>query len=171
MAPAAVLVGAPGAGKSTVGRLLAAAWSCPFRDTDEEVAAAAGMSVQDVFVTEGEEGFRARERAVVLAALADPEPVLALGGGAVESQQIRDALAGLPVVWLQVDAATAVARVGLSGPRPVLLGNVRGQWSALLAARTPWYASVATMQIDTTDREPDAVAAQIVAALQEAGHE
>jgi shikimate kinase len=166
MAPTAVLVGAPGAGKSTVGLLLAEALSCPFRDTDADIAAIAGMSIQDIFVTQGEEGFRAVERTAVLAALHDSQGVVALGGGAVASQEIRDALAGLPVVWLQVDAPTAVARVGLSGPRPVLLGNVRGQWAALLEARAPWYESVATVRVDTTDREPADVVARILDALE-----
>jgi shikimate kinase len=166
MAVTVVLVGAPGSGKTTVGEALAAALERPFRDTDADVAAAAGVSVQDIFITEGEAGFRDRERAAVLAALADHEGVLAIGGGAIESDAVREALQEQPVVWLQVDSATAVARVGLSGPRPVLLGNVRGQWSALLERRSGAYAAVATWQVDTTDRTPDEVAAEITALME-----
>ncbi len=91
--------------------------------------------------------------------------MLAVGGGAVESAEVRDALAAAPVVWLQVDPAAAVARVGLSGPRPVLLGNVRGQWAALLERRSEAYGAVATWQIDTTDRAPVDVVADIVREL------
>ena len=165
MAVSVVLVGAPGSGKTTVGEALAAALDRPFRDTDADVAAAAGASVQDIFIAEGEAGFRDRERAAVLAALADHHGVLAIGGGAIESAAVRDALLEQPVVWLQVDAGTAVARVGLSGPRPVLLGNVRGQWSALLQRRSPAYQAVSTWQVDSTDRAPAEVVAEIIALM------
>ena len=69
------------------------------------------------------------------------------------------------MVWLQVDPAAAVSRVGLSGPRPVLLGNVRGQWAALLERRSEAYGAVATWHIDTTDRAPADVVADIVRVL------
>jgi shikimate kinase len=163
MGVAIVLVGAPGSGKSTVGRLLAADLGLAFRDTDDDVARAAGMAVNDIFVTEGEPSFRKREEAAVLSALAEHQGVLALGGGAVQSEKVRAALSGHRVVWLQVDAATAVSRVGLSGPRPVLLGNLRAQWAQLLTARTPWYESVANWSIDTTGRTPQEVAAAVAA--------
>jgi shikimate kinase len=162
-----VLVGAPGSGKTTVGAALSEALGRRFRDTDADVAHVAGMPVPDIFITEGEAGFRSRESAAVQSALAEHDGVLAIGGGAIETAAVRDALRSVPVVWLQVDAATAVERVGLSGPRPVLLGNVRGQWSALMDRRSAAYAAVATWQIDTTDRTPSEVAAAIVAAMGE----
>ena len=77
--PVAVLVGAPGAGKTTVGRLLAQRLGVTFRDTDEDIEATAGMPVSDIFVESGEETFRELERAAVRRALAEHDGVLALG--------------------------------------------------------------------------------------------
>lgn len=159
--PTVVLVGAPGSGKSTTGRLLAQILGEPFADTDELIEARAGMSVPDMFVLHGEQPFRALEQDVVLEALAGDGGVLALGGGAVGSAPVRDALRGWPVVWLQVDDAEAARRVGLSAPRPVLLGNIRGQWAHLLQQRAPWYDEVAGWRIETTGREPADVADEI----------
>lgn len=159
--PTVVLVGAPGSGKSTIGPLLAAALGEEFHDSDSLIEARSGMSVPDIFVLHGEPFFRDLEREVVLGALAAAGGVLALGGGAVESAQVRAALAGRNVVWVHVADSEAVKRVGLSGPRPVLLGNLRGQWAQLVEQRTPWYREVARWHIDTTDREPDAVAEEI----------
>lgn len=167
MAVAVVLVGAPGSGKTTVAAALAEALNCSVRDTDADIEASAGMPVPDIFVIEGEAGFRGREQAAVLAALREHDGVLAVGGGAIESAEVRSALAEAPVVWLQVDAAAAVTRVGLSGPRPVLLGNVRAQWSNLLQRRTPAYESVADWQVQTTDRTPAEVVEQIIEQMRE----
>ena len=160
-----MLVGAPGSGKTTVGQQLAEELGVDFRDTDADVAAAAGMGITDIFVLRGEDGFRALEVQAVLQALGEHDGVLALGGGAVTSVDVREALAGLPVVWLRVEAGTAVRRVGLSGPRPVLLGNVRAHWQELLTARAPLYEQVAQWQVATDERDPAAVAAEIAQRL------
>nr|MCU0266047.1 AAA family ATPase [Actinomycetes bacterium] len=125
MAPVVVVVGPPGAGKTTVGRLVAERLGVAFRDTDTDVEAAAGASVADVFVTEGEAGFRALERTAVAAALADHDGVLALGGGAVLDPGTRDRLVGRTVVFLDVGVADAARRVGFNRDRPLLLGNPR----------------------------------------------
>jgi shikimate kinase len=170
MPVALVLVGAPGSGKSTVGALLATALGAAFRDTDQDIAAAAGMDIHDIFVTQGESRFRDLERAAVIAALADHQGVLSVGGGAVLSAEVRAGLLGLPVVWLQVDAPTAVSRVGISGPRPVLLGNVRSRWADLLQARAPLYAQVARWRVETTDRAPEEVRDDILQRMR-ADHE
>ena len=84
---AVVLVGAPGAGKSTVGRRLARRWGVEFRDSDQMVEAEAGKSVADIFVDDGETAFRTRERDVIAAALDRPDGVLSLGGGVPQPQQ------------------------------------------------------------------------------------
>ena len=161
MSPRVVLVGTMGAGKTTVGGLLAEAWGVGFRDTDQDVEATVGKSVQDIFVDSGEATFRALERDAVAAALADHDGVLALGGGAVLDEDTRAALAGRPVVFLRVGLSDAVKRVGLGSARPLLLGNVRGRIKALLDERTPIYEAVARWTVDTDGRTPEDVAAEV----------
>lgn len=163
--PAVVLVGPMGAGKSTVGALLASRLGLALRDTDEDIAATAGKSVQDIFVDEGEEHFRAVEAEAVAAALAEHDGVVSLGGGAVLADQTRILLKEHTVVYLRVGVADAVKRVGLGSGRPLLLGNVRGRIKALLEERAPIYESVATLTVDTDSRSADDVAAEIATAL------
>jgi shikimate kinase len=156
--PRVVLVGPMGAGKTTVGRLLAERWRVSFRDTDDEVEQAEGRAISDIFVDSGEERFRDLERSAVTHALAEHPGVLALGGGAVMSAETRAVLAGHRVVFLRVGLTDAAARVGLGASRPLLLGNVRGTMKALLDERTPVYESVAEAAVDTDGRTPDEVA-------------
>ncbi len=165
--PRAVLVGPPGAGKSTVAGLLAQAWGVEVRDTDQDVEAAEGRSISDIFVDDGEPHFRALEHDAVTAALADHDGVLALGGGAVTDPRTREALAGHPVVFLRVGLTDAVKRVGLGVSRPLLLGNVRSRMKALLDERAPVYESVATVVVDTDGRTAEEVAAEVRRALEE----
>jgi len=150
-----------GAGKTTVGLELARAWGVTLRDTDHDVEARVGKSVQDVFVDDGEDAFRALEREAVAAALAEHDGVVSLGGGAVLDPETQTALKEHPVVFLRVGVGEAVKRVGLGAGRPLLLGNVRGRIKALLDERTPVYESVATLVVDTDDRSPAEIASQI----------
>ena len=162
MSPRVVLVGPMGAGKTTVGALLAESWGLDARDTDADVEAVAGKPIAEIFVDDGEADFRALERAAVVAALAEHDGVLSLGGGAVLDPDTRAALAGHRVVFLRVGLAEAVKRVGLGTSRPMLLGNVRSRIKALLDERTPIYESVATASVDTDGRTPEDVAAEIL---------
>lgn len=152
MAPSLVLVGSPGAGKSTVGRRVAEQLGVSFADTDALIEGAAGMSVSDIFVTLGEEEFRSLEAAAVADALEEREGVLSLGGGAVLRPDTRERLAGVRVVWLRVTASDAASRVGMNTARPLLLGNVRATLSSLLEQRNPIYSEVATDVVDTSGR-------------------
>jgi shikimate kinase len=156
-----VLVGAPGAGKSTVGAVLAQRLGWDFRDIDALIAERAGKPVAEIFADDGEPVFRAYEEATTAELLVEPG-VLALGGGAVLSAKTRAALQGRRVIWLRVGLPAAVKRVGLDTARPLLLGNVRGRLLALLNERAPLYAEVATETVDTDDRTPDQVADLIV---------
>ena len=159
--PRVVLVGPMGAGKTTVGRLLADAWGVALRDTDEDVEAAEGRSVSDIFVDSGEAYFREREHAAVVAALDSHDGVLALGGGAVLDQRTRSALEPHRVVFLRVGLSDAAKRVGLGTGRPLLLGNVRSRIKLLLDERLPVYLSVADAVVDTDGRSADEVAAEV----------
>ncbi len=159
--PRVVLVGPMGAGKTTVGRLLAEAWGVPLRDTDADVETTTGRSVPDIFVEDGEEHFRALERNAVALALAEHAGVLSLGGGSVVDAGTREVLAGHEVVFLRVGLTDAVKRVGLGVGRPMLLGNVRSRVKALLDERTPVYESVARHVVDTDGRTPEDVAAEV----------
>jgi shikimate kinase len=162
MSPRVVLVGPMGAGKTTVATLLAGAWGTSARDTDADVESASGKAISDIFVDDGEAAFRALEKQAVVAALAEHDGVLSLGGGAVLDPETRAALAGHRVVFLEVGLSEAVKRVGLGTSRPLLLGNVRSRIKALLDERTPIYLSVATETVRTDGRTPEEVAAEIL---------
>ena len=163
--PNAVLEAPPGAGKSTVGRLVAARLGVGFRDTDADVEALTDRTIPDIFVESGEPEFRRLEAAAVAAALQGHTGVLALGGGAVLDPATRAALAGRRVVWLRVGLVAAAQRAGLSVPRPVLLGNLRSQMKALMEAREPLYTEVATLALDTDAMTPEHAVEAIIDGL------
>jgi shikimate kinase len=163
--PLVVLVGPPGAGKSTVGRALADRRRIAFRDTDSDVEAAAGESISDIFVGRGEVAFRDLERDAVRAALDSHDGVLALGGGAVLDASTRELLGKHRVVFLDVGLADASSRVGLNRDRPLLLGNPRAQLRSMLEERRPFYDEVATLTVATDGRSVDDVVADIEAKL------
>ena len=167
MSPVVVLVGMPGSGKSTVGPIVAERLGVAFRDTDDDIGRRTGVPVADAFLDLGEQAFRELERDVVLVSLAEHRGVLALGGGAVLDERVRAVLAPLPVVWLQVGTAAAVHRVGLSGPRPVFLGNVRGQFADLAESRRPLYEEVASASVATDDLLPNSAAAAVLEVLED----
>lgn len=163
--PRVVLVGPPGAGKTTVGRLLADLLSVGFRDTDADVELAAGKPIADIFLDDGEEAFRSLERTAVAMALAEHEGVLSLGGGAVLSPATRELLTGHRVVYLSVGLAAAATRVGLSRDRPVLALNPRATLRALLEERLPLYLEVADVEVATDGRAPAEVARDVLGAV------
>ncbi|MBN6040820.1 shikimate kinase [Amycolatopsis sp. 195334CR] len=170
MSPRAVVVGPPGSGKSTVGRLLAQQLEVTFRDTDDDIVDRAGKSISEIFTDDGEPAFRALEEDAVAVALAEHDGVLAVGGGAVLSERTRGRLVGHTVVFLNVGMAEGVRRTGVSSARPLLAGvNPRATYKALLEARLPVYREVATVEIDTDELIPAAVVSAIEERLREAG--
>jgi shikimate kinase len=165
--PAVVIVGPPGSGKSTVGRAVAEQLGLGFRDTDADVEAASGKSIPDIFVQDGEEAFRAREREAVADAVAEHPGVLSLGGGAVIDPATREVLRSCTVVYLRVGLAEGLKRVGMAASRPVLALNPRAQYRSLLERRSPLYEEVASVTVDTDGRTLDEVVAVVVAHLAE----
>src|SRR5712691_11005721 len=153
--PVAILIGPPGAGKTTVGILLAELLGVSFTDTDTQIEAVAG-----------EPAFRELERAAVARALASTEGVVAVGGGAVLDPHTQQRLAGRPVVYLETGFAAAAKRVGLSQARPLLIGtNPRATLKALLDQRLPIYTGLAWLTVNTDDQPPEHIAAEIATQL------
>lgn len=168
MAPKAVLVGMPGSGKSTIGRRLAKALGVPLLDTDAKIVETTGRSIADIFV-DGEPRFRQIEADVVRAALAEHDGVVSLGGGAVTTPQVREALKGHTVIYLEISAAEGIRRTTGSG-RPLLAGDDPAtKYRALMDERVPLFREVATMRVNTNRRNPGAVVRHIVTRLSGCG--
>jgi shikimate kinase len=166
--PALVLVGPPGAGKTTVGGVLARRLGVVFTDVDALIVERIGKSISDMFALEGEDAFRAIEREVVAEALGGTNGVLALGGGSVLAAETRERLQGHRVVALTVDLADGLARTSMSTARPLLTGlDPRARYKALLEARASFYREVATIEVDTSGRSANQVARAVLVALGE----
>lgn len=163
--PVAVLIGPPGAGKTTIGRALADALGVSFHDTDTAIESDQGCSISDIFVLDGEPAFRALERAEVARAVGAESGIVALGGGAPIDPVTREVLADHTVVFLDVTIADAAKRVGFDGSRPLLAINPRATWTTMMKQRRPTYESLATLRVDTAGRGVDDVVAEIVERL------
>ena len=169
--PQVVIIGPPGSGKTTVGRVLARLLGVELRDTDQEIELHQARSISDIFVDEGEPAFRELERAEVASALSSHRGVLSLGGGAVMEPATAAALAAHTVVFLDVGIADAATRVGFNRSRPLLAVNPRAQWTAMMEIRRPTYERLATFTVLTAGRTPQDIAAEIVHHLESRGLE
>jgi shikimate kinase len=159
-----VLMGASGAGKTTVGRLVASRLDLPFVDVDSEVERQAGRTIRSIFEEDGEAAFRALEAEATLAALTRPA-VVSLGGGAPMTERVAEVLRGhRHVIWLQVTPEAAARRIGIDAGRPLISGrDAREALTTMLATRTPVYSSVASLVLDTQGRAPEQVADDVIA--------
>jgi len=154
-----VLVGFMGAGKTTVGRLLAGSLGIGFADSDLVVEERAGRPIREIFTSEGEASFRALEHQVIGELLDGPAIVLALGGGAVEHPATAARLRDFDVVYLEVPYEDALARVGGDEGRPLL---AQPDLADRYRRRLPSYAAVATRTVSTANRPPEAIAQEIL---------
>ncbi len=156
-----VLVGFMGAGKSTIGRLLADKLGLPFTDTDPVIEQRAGRPISQIFAVEGEPAFRTLEHEVIADLLDGPEAVLALGGGAVEHPGTQALLKAADVIYLEVSYDVAMARIGSDTARPLLAqAGLRERYER----RLPVYTAVATRTIPAA-ADPDTITEDILASL------
>jgi shikimate kinase len=159
-----VLIGPPGAGKSSIGRALAKELLLAFIDSDGEIEKSAGKKISEIFVDDGEPHFRALEVEKVRELLQEFEGVISLGGGAPINSEISQILgaANYPVIFIDVSIAQAATRIGFNKDRPLLLINPRQQWMNLMSERRPIYEKLATDTVSSDSKKPHEVAKIIV---------
>ena len=164
-----IIVGPMGAGKSTIGRLLAKELRLDFKDSDKEIEVRTGANIPWIFDVEGEQGFREREQAVLADLCQEQGLVIATGGGAVMRPENRQALrAGGRVIYLHTSVEQQLARTARDRNRPLLRTANPGQvLSDLLAIRDPLYREIADLIIETDERPPRLVVLEILARLKE----
>jgi shikimate kinase len=161
-----VLVGLMGAGKSKIGRRLAARFNLPFFDSDHEIEMAAGESIEEIFANRGERAFRDGERRVIARLLAQPVHVLATGGGAFMDEMTRRVIERRGVsLWLRADLDVLVSRVSRRSNRPLLkVGDTRTVLGELIEQRYPVYAE-ANVMIESGEGSPEVTVTRAIAAL------
>ena len=162
-----ILIGPPGAGKSTIGYSLAKKLKVNFADTDALIEAKLDKKISDIFVDLGEPVFRAEEMIVLSEVLQSDNGVVSLGGGAPISPQAQELLrkSRATVIFLDISLGKAAARVGFNRDRPLLLGNPRAQWNELMTSRRPIYESLANAVITVDDRSVNEICAEILAVV------
>jgi shikimate kinase len=158
-----VLIGPPGAGKSSIGKALAKELNLNFIDSDSEIEKISHKKISEIFIEDGEPAFRLLEVDVVRKVLADFDGVISLGGGAPINKEIQEVLgdADYPVVFIDVSIAQAATRIGFNKDRPLLLVNPRQQWISLMNDRRPIYEKLASQTISSDNQKPHEVAKQI----------
>lgn len=164
MAPKMVLIGPMGAGKTTVGRILAKQLNLNFADTDNLIEIDQGKSVSEIFLEDGEAHFRLVEESVVIDALNEQDGILSLGGGAITSVPVQGKLktCGATKVFLDISLTAVAPRVGFDSARPLLMVNPRQKWLELMNIRRDIYENLADIQIDVSDLSVEAVVSRIM---------
>ena len=159
-----ILIGPPGSGKSTIGKMLAKTLGVAFTDTDSLIEDEEGTSIAQIFIDRGEPWFREVESRVVIREIANLSGVLSLGGGAPLSELAQDAIrkAKAEVIYLDISLAAAAPRVGFNRDRPLLLNNPRAAWQELMEKRRPIYLSLATKVIKVDELSQKEIVDQIV---------
>ena len=161
--PNLIIIGPPGAGKSSVGRQLGKVMQIPFSDTDKIIEERTGKKIAEIFLEDGEPIFRKIEREVVLEEIAKEEGILALGGGSILDAEVDKELSRLKsrVIYLEVSISNAAPRVGFNKDRPLLAVNPRQQWMALMEKRRPIYERLAGHKVSTDNKKPSEVVNEI----------
>lgn len=168
MAPRIILIGPMGSGKTTIGERLAHDFSLIFRDTDQMIEFQSGRIISDIFIEDGEDEFRALEKIILRTGLLEDETVLSLGGGACLSVDAQSALraCGSFIVYLKISLSQVSSRVGFNQGRPLLMGNPRAQWQALMNDRAPIYEGLASYICEVDSKSVDEIASEIAIAYE-----